>query len=484
MSSFWNDSLHFSQVNPPLSENETPSPQHARCTNFLEFLGIMFSDAEGSKIGMHPVMTSSSPTFSDVSMGGISFDVRRVKASTFPRGLADEVLKAREFVVVKQPRPTEKGSRHEETLDEIATELQILRHSGIRQHLNIVDFLGLLYHNTGSPTFPRINPTLVLEYAELGNLKSFQANGFGRDIADKFDICHDIAEGLHYLHQCGVIHGDIKDSNMLVCKHKDRSFVVKVSDFGFAISLHDENPRLVGHTHFLEAPEANSPLESKHLVQLDIYSYGLLVYTVMKNGTVFYEGTPQDGRSENIAKMKNSNLLPAALQSNLLLTMEQEKCLILIFCKILAYCLRANPTDRFRDMRDVLDHLKWANPRDLDLSLHREEDLYKVNRWPISFYVDSKDRLLKSFNEQLDRYCDATKREMPLTEMLTDLYRRRMEFEVETMMSKPTLSDTTHYDCCPGLDLVLWRFIFGISPYPPPPKQGPQASSKCVMLAT
>ncbi|ERF77249.1 hypothetical protein EPUS_05818 [Endocarpon pusillum Z07020] len=405
MSSFWKDSLRFSQGSPPLAEGVNPTRPRGRCTNFLEFLAVMFSDAEGRKIGMHPVMTSSSPTFSDVSM-------------------------------------------------------------------------GVVYHDTGSPTCPRINPALVVEYAELGNLKSFQADGLGRDIVDKFDICHDIAEGLCCLHQCGVIHGDIKNTNILMCKHKTRNFVAKVSDFGFAISVHDENPRLVGHTFYLEAPEAKSPLQPKHLVQLDIYSYGLLLYTVMKNGTMFYDSIPVDGRSENVAKMKNSNLLPALLQANLLQTMDRDKCLLLLFCKVLAYCLRTNPADRFGNMRDVLDHLKWANPRDLDLSLHRNEDLYKVLRLPTSLYTESKDRILKAFNQQLDKYCEDTKLEMPLIEMLKDLYRRRMEREVEMIISKPTTSDATHYDICPNLDLTLWRFNIGLATYPQPPEKGVQAASK------
>jgi serine/threonine protein kinase len=469
MSSFWVDSLR-SRTDDRSSAEDTPSRRGTKCDNILEFLAIAFSDSTGAQIGLHPVLTSSSPTFSDVSMGGISFDVRKVKASTLPHGLMDEVLKNREFLVVKQPRLNETGYLDAWTLDEIAVELQVLRHAGVRQHSNIIDYLGILYHNVGDSESPRIFPAIVVEYAELGNLRSFQVDGFARDIQDKFDICKDIATGLNYLHRCGIVHGDIKDSNMLVCKDKMRDFVVKISDFGFALSVHDSNPRLVGHTQFLEAPEAHKPLQPEHLVQLDIYSYGLVLYTVMKNGTMYYESIPEESRHENVMKLKTSNLLAATMQSNLLLHMTQDKCLLLIFCGILAYSLRADPVERFHSMEDILDRLKWANPQDLDLELHRNEPLYSVHIFPTGLYFDSEKHLLNAFGSHLDKYCEAVKDQMPLIEMLKDLYTQRMRVEIQMIMTKPKPPYAESYDCCPGLDLTLWRFPIGIAAYSPPAK--------------
>lgn len=52
-------------------------------------------------------------------------------------------------------------------------------------------------------------------------------NGEARE---KFVCC---VRGLHYLHQHGVVHGDIKPQNLLVA----RDGTVKIADFGAAVVL-------------------------------------------------------------------------------------------------------------------------------------------------------------------------------------------------------------------------------------------------------
>jgi len=50
----------------------------------------------------------------------------------------------------------------------------------------------------------------------------------------RFNICLDVAQGLHYLHtyaKSQVIHRDIKASNILLDAH----YVPKIADFGLAL---------------------------------------------------------------------------------------------------------------------------------------------------------------------------------------------------------------------------------------------------------
>ena len=44
----------------------------------------------------------------------------------------------------------------------------------------------------------------------------------------------DIAEGIEYLHKNGIIHGDIKPSNVLISTDGDNDFVFKVTDYACA----------------------------------------------------------------------------------------------------------------------------------------------------------------------------------------------------------------------------------------------------------
>src|SRR5436190_10679554 len=79
-------------------------------------------------------------------------------------------------------------------------------------------------------------PTLQTEYAVYGSLGSFLSTW---DLAYFFKrrLILDTAEGLWALHQCSVIHGDMKVDNILIFPHDDETFpfIAKLSDFGFSM---------------------------------------------------------------------------------------------------------------------------------------------------------------------------------------------------------------------------------------------------------
>ena len=458
MSSFWADLRTPSQPSHESPEESNVTARPSRCSSFLEFLAISFGEAKYRKIDLHPVLTNSAPTFSDVSMGGISFDVRKVRASSFPRGLNDAAFEKREFVVVKQPRLNQVQSN---ALEEIATELQILRHPSLMQHANIIDFVGIVYHDANDdPENPQILPALVVEYAEFGHLRSYLAEGFGRTVQEKFDICQDVARGLDHLHNCGIVHCDVKDTNMLVCLDAStKKIVVKISDFGFAISLLDERPRLIGYTPYWEAPEIHEPLQRARLCQMDVYSYGLLFYTVMKDGALFYGTGQAEIPVETILKMKTSNFLPDLLQMNLLVHMKQERCMLLLFCKILVLCLQADIDKRFPSMNGVLELLKWCNPSDLSLEDHANEASYQMCNVPVNYYPDTKNRVLNLSKGLIDSYLTAVGTGPDLEPVLRKLFEERINVEIEMFIEKPKETDTERYWCCPVMQLMLVRSL-------------------------
>jgi serine/threonine protein kinase len=417
----------------PLTINAAVEPEiqshkvKSRCPDFLAFLAICFEDENSRReIGLHPVLTNSSPTFADVSMGGASFDVRKVQTSSFPHGLNDELFKGREFVVVKHPRVEPGGLDDADVLSELATELQILRHPPLRQHANIVDLLGVMYHDAGDTFAPNVLPALVLDYAELGSVKDYQQNGYGLSYADKLDILIDTAKGLEALHSCGIIHGDIKTSNLLVCKHSERKFIVKLTDFGFSLSEDDE--RFVGFTKKLEAPEASTILDRRYLRQLDIYSYGLLLHTVFQDGVSFFESIPEEDREGNVNKLKNSGILATTTQLNILRHLRDEKCALFLICKILAYSLQKSPGRRFKDMSRIITLLDFAKPFELSVSTDRtQQQPLTADR-----YRDLKELQLNMLRNLIHSYCIAfSDEEMPLMNILRSEFDRRAQREVE-----------------------------------------------------
>jgi serine/threonine protein kinase len=81
---------------------------------------------------------------------------------------------------------------------------------------------------------------------------------------------------LDYLHQHKIIHGDIKLGNLLLTENMD----LKLADFGLAAKLayEGERKRTVCGTPNYIAPEV---LEGNHSYEADVWSLGVLIYTLL-----------------------------------------------------------------------------------------------------------------------------------------------------------------------------------------------------------
>ena len=82
-------------------------------------------------------------------------------------------------------------------------------------------------------------PYLVMEYLDGENLQRLLETKERVPILDKLSIMAEVAEGLQYAHEHGVIHRDIKPANIM--RLRDGS--VKIMDFGIA-RLTQRNTRL------------------------------------------------------------------------------------------------------------------------------------------------------------------------------------------------------------------------------------------------
>ena len=127
-------------------------------------------------------------------------------------------------------------------------------------------------------------PLLELEYMEGGSLKDFLSRN---PILDKKIACHitnDIARGLEYAHSKGVVHGDLKPSNILLTK----ALEAKISDWSVGKS----------YTPGYAAPEqiAARPADNK----TDIYQLGIIFYEMVCGVNPFGHGS--------IIEIKNKTL--------------------------------------------------------------------------------------------------------------------------------------------------------------------------------
>jgi serine/threonine protein kinase len=121
-------------------------------------------------------------------------------------------------------------------------------------------------------------PFIVMEYVEGQTLREIiDAEGpFHPD--DVAVLVEQVAAGLDYAHQHGLVHRDIKPQNILV----DRHGLAKVVDFGIAKGLTDssltETGTSLGTVHYISPEQASGLMATP---ESDIYSLGVIAYEML-----------------------------------------------------------------------------------------------------------------------------------------------------------------------------------------------------------
>ncbi|KAF9946909.1 hypothetical protein BGZ72_011042 [Mortierella alpina] len=198
--------------------------------------------------------------------GQFSFDNIRL-VERIGHGAQAEVFRAKcglEDVVVKRFL----DSKHKSTMQEIAIIQQLT-------HKHIVEFYHV-HHDM-----------VVMEYVEGGNLTEAIVGKALKTWEVKARIAKDISLGLAYLHSQGIIHCDIKSSNILLTKLKE----ARICDFGHAIRAGEDG---VGGTLQWMAPELlQNP--SQYTSKSDVYALGMVMWEMASESTQPYRDHTPDG---------------------------------------------------------------------------------------------------------------------------------------------------------------------------------------------
>ncbi|CAJ0965230.1 unnamed protein product [Ranitomeya imitator] len=123
---------------------------------------------------------------------------------------------------------------------------------------------------------------LVMKYMPNGSLLSLFDNDKIPDVpwALRFQIFHQVALGMNCLHSLDppIIHRDLKPSNVLLDKHLD----VQITDFGLSKIVgvtSSATPSFAGTWSYM-APEALKDINYRPTKSYDVYSYGILMWTL------------------------------------------------------------------------------------------------------------------------------------------------------------------------------------------------------------
>lgn len=104
------------------------------------------------------------------------------------------------------------------------------------------------------------------------------ANGGRLPLARAAEICLQMADALQHVHECGVVHRDIKPGNVLIRSTEGRDLIT-LFDFGIAAEYGEGAELVEGGSLLYASPEQ---LENKSCVPAsDVYQLGLLLYEMV-----------------------------------------------------------------------------------------------------------------------------------------------------------------------------------------------------------
>ncbi|MEO2015875.1 MAG: protein kinase [Fuerstiella sp.] len=139
-------------------------------------------------------------------------------------------------------------------------------------------------------------------------------------LRDRLNLFIDVCSAIQHAHQKGIIHCDLKPSNILITLH-DGAPVVKVIDFGIAKALNHDLTERTLFTHASEligTPTYMSPEQIEMSVldidtRSDVYSLGVLLYKLLAGVTPFDKETLNSASYDEMRRIicENDPLRPS-----------------------------------------------------------------------------------------------------------------------------------------------------------------------------
>lgn len=143
---------------------------------------------------------------------------------------------------------------------------------------------------------------IVMEYIEGETLKQYVQSKTRLTVDECVEFSKQLALGMYAIHNAGIIHRDIKSTNIIVDAHGQ----IKIIDFGIAIT--DDSERLTRTDNIVGSPQYIAPelIEKEPPSERsDIYSLGILMFEMLTGNVPFNEKTPFE-----TVKMHQSSVVP------------------------------------------------------------------------------------------------------------------------------------------------------------------------------
>lgn len=191
--------------------------------------------------------------------------------------LDSETLERRAMKIMKRQR-LRKIPNGEEN---VRREMKLMRRL---DHKNVIKLVDLIYNDEKQKIY------IVMEYCVTVLQELFEKAPENKlPISQAHYYFVQLIEGLAYLHSQGIVHKDIKPSNLLI----DNANVIKITDFGVAEQLdlfaQDDWCTTSQGSPAFQAPELTQGVEKFSGYKIDIWSSGVTLFSIT-TGKYPFEG--------------------------------------------------------------------------------------------------------------------------------------------------------------------------------------------------
>src|SRR5436309_1701560 len=184
---------------------------------------------------------------------------------------------------------------------------------------------------------------IVFEFIDGENLKELVVRKGRLAVRDALEIALEVAQGLAFAHEHGLVHRDVKPQNVLL----NGDGRAKVTDFGIARSLDVEHGvtqtgTVLGTSNYIAPEQASGQQVDAHT---DVYSLGIVLYEMLTGDLPF------PGENFVAIAMKHVNERPPDL-------LEQRPDLPMRLVAAVERALEKDPSDRFASMAQFAGELR------------------------------------------------------------------------------------------------------------------------------
>jgi hypothetical protein len=142
------------------------------------------------------------------------------------------------------------------------------------QHPNIVEMVD--YGQANGSAY------LVMEYLQGELLSAYAARKGPLPLADFVPIAAQILKAVGYAHDRGLMHRDLKPTNIMLCVRQGRGNFVKILDFGMAKLIEGErditSEQIVGTANYLSPEQIRGEALD---ARVDVYAIGITFYALL-----------------------------------------------------------------------------------------------------------------------------------------------------------------------------------------------------------